>query len=290
MGENEMMNRRALLAAGFSLPPLLMAVPSPAQEAAEGPAAYLRRFENYMEQAGQSADYLPDVEKFILSATNNRRQEAGAAPLAEDQRLTWIARFYAGIMAKAGRRIDHVDAQGRTPDQRIAVLHRRHVGPTGENLFQTNLFNRSEPRRGGELTVDSLMESPLHRENLLKPDWTHAGMGAVTDGELLFVVQLFALRQLLLADDLPISLPAGRKLPDAATRFEVGSADQVMLVPAGKEPSGSSLMRLENAATPSADGAFRLWYAVQRGDTVVGDGQRRTRYDLNPGPIVSVGD
>ena len=48
----------------------------------------------------------------------------------------------------------------------------------------------------------SLMESIYHRENILDPEVTHAGVGIVRDGKYLYVTELFirSLSQLTLAD------------------------------------------------------------------------------------------
>lgn len=276
------MSRRSVLTLSLALPALAAGL-RPAAAQADSPSGYLRQFASYREEVRTSADYLPDVEAGILAETNAHREEAGVPILEPDEQLAWVARFYAHRLVDVGR-IRHEDEAGRTPDQRIAILHRRQIGPNGENLFQTNLFRRSEPKRAAVLSVDSLMDSPGHRENILNEGWTHGGMGAVTDGTMLYVVQLFVRRTALLAEDAPMRLEPGRPLPTAATRFEIGSAELAALVPMGRNPDGPDLGPLARLSAPKTPGPYRLWYAMRRSTE-----GRRIDYDVNPGPIVEVG-
>jgi uncharacterized protein YkwD len=248
---------------------------------AEGPAAYLARFQAYQAIDPARADHFGPVEDAVAAETNRRRGEAGAGQLETDPTLGWIARFYGHILSTTDL-FDHADEQGRSPDQRIGILHRRHAGPSGENLFRTDILLLTRPGDMGAFAVDSLMDSPGHRANILEPHWTHGGIGVVSDGSTVTVVQLFARRDLLLAEDLPITVSAGSALPQAG-RFDTGSAERVGLVPLGQAPSLADLSPPGRARVPARAGVLRLQAALRTGSE-----GRSISYELVTGPIVEV--
>ncbi|MFC7334665.1 CAP domain-containing protein [Rhodocista pekingensis] len=243
------------------------------------PTACLDDFQSYREAA---TDLLPEVEEAVRRATADRRDAAGVAPLVPDERLRWIARFYAAHITRAG--LSHTDPQGRGPGQRIGLLHRRLVGPAGENLFQSSRLPPSGREAAGSVAVDSLMESPGHRRNILERRWTHAGMGAVADGDGFVVVQLFAQRAALLAGPMPAVLEAGRPLPPVARQFAEGMPDRVGFGPPTDGPVAVDTVPLADARTPAAPGIYRSLYAFLRERTASG-----AHYEIAPGPIVRVG-
>ncbi|ACJ00612.1 CAP domain-containing protein [Rhodospirillum centenum] len=277
--------RRALLAAALGGAGLLVLPDRPAAGQGQGqgdtadpldPAACLAAV-----QADQTAVPLPEVETAVWHATADRRAGAGVASLAMDERLRWIARFYAARITRTG--LSHTDPQGRGPGQRIGLLHRRLVGVAGENLFRSSRLPPSGRGSAGRFAVDSLMDSPGHRRTLLERRWTHAGMGAVADGDGFVVVQLFAQRAALLAGPMPAVLEAGCPLPPVARQFAEGMPDRIGFGPPTDGPVAVDTVALADAMTPAAPGIYRSLYAFLRERTASG-----AHYEIAPGPIVRV--
>lgn len=246
------------------------------------PRRFLAAFRDWRRAQEVRAGYLPTLEEAAFDATNAMRAEAGLRPLEAEEGLRWIARFYAQTLSRTGG-FDHEDEAGRGPAERIAVLHRRFVGVNGENIFKSDIFTLSEQGRAGRFAVDSLMDSPGHRRNILAPNWTHAAMGAAGDGGMFHLVQLFGQRVALLAEEAPLELPAGKALPPAFTRFAAGGADRLALAPPTAEITGADLRPLDGATAPAQAGIAATRYAVQ--ESAQGN---RVGYGVYPGPVVVV--
>ncbi|HYC03903.1 MAG TPA: CAP domain-containing protein [Azospirillaceae bacterium] len=283
--------RRAVLG-GFAA--LAVGAPAPVRAAGamapEAAAAYLDAYAAWRRRAPDTT--LAPLERSALAATNARRAADRARPLAEEPELRRIARFYAHATLE---RFAHVDAAGRTPQQRVGLLHRRLVGELGENLFEVRatfdmLHHRGDPERqaeAGEFAVDSLMDSPGHRRNILEPRWTHGGMGAAQGPNGFALVQLFANRVVLLEEDLPLFLPPGAPLPAEAFRFAEGAADHVAPLPLDRPATRVDLGDPALIRLPARPGAVRLAYAVARSRLQTRTGST-TSFDVFDGPIVLV--
>src|SRR3989338_1041326 len=135
--------------------------------------------------------YAKDVNiNRILTLVNQKRQEAGLSPLALSPLLTTSATNKGNDMF-GNNYWAHISPSGKTPWEFI-----RETGYdndyAGENLAKS--FDSSDQ------VVDAWMNSPTHRTNLLKPEYTEMGL-AVINGKLLgeettLVVQEFGTRTL----------------------------------------------------------------------------------------------
>jgi len=279
-GKRFHMDRRLFLRSAVGTGALLLPVGPVLAQA--GPGAYAAAHAAWLDRAAREAPWLPELEEAVLTATNDRRDAAGLPPLETDPALRRIARFYADQLA-GGARFDHVDAEGRTPGDRIAILHRRLVGTSGENLFQSNVWRRSEQRAAGRYAVDSLMRSPGHRANILSADWTVAGMGAAAAGDTFHRVQLFARPFAMLTEDLPLTHAAGAPLPPSASRFAEGSAERIAFAPPDRQPDGGDLQPLARARVPRRTGPHGSFYAIPESRE-----GGATRYAVAPGPMIVI--
>jgi uncharacterized protein YkwD len=107
----------------------------------------------------------------VLAAMNVRRAEQGLPPLHDDSRLDDVAEDRMKDMEDLGYWA-HVAPDGRQPFMWYGLRHYRYHY-AGENLasgFETT-----------EVLVDSWMESPGHRANILSPNYEDAGI-AIIDG------------------------------------------------------------------------------------------------------------
>ncbi len=251
-------------------------------EAPKDPRGLLEDYADWREAQETRATHLPALEDAAFAATNARREEAGLAALEPEDGLRRVARHYAARMA-GGAPFAHTDPAGRGPGDRVSILHRRFVGIVGENIFKSDIFTGSAQGRAGRFAVDSLMESPGHRENILSRQWTHAAIGAVADGEMFHLVQLFGLRGALLAEDAPLEVRAGSPLPPAFTRFVAGGADRLAVTAPDAPVNGADFRPLREAVAPRATGVAVSRYARRR--SVDGN---RVEFDVLPGPAVIV--
>ena len=123
----------------------------------------------------------PADEEQIVRLVNEERGKAGLAPLAVSPQLTEIARQHSRRMAK-DKTLAHQLAGEPDPRQRTITSGIR-FDMSGENVA----FAGDAPS-----AHRSLMHSPPHRENILRPEFTAIGVGVVRVGESIYVTQDFA--------------------------------------------------------------------------------------------------
>jgi uncharacterized protein YkwD len=131
------------------------------------------------------AEAIPGFEAHFFDLMNADRAAHGLAPLAHDPALGSIARWRSEDMATRGY-FSH-DIGGY---QVFTVLKEQGVAyrVAGENLA----FNTYAPDATVSAAEQALMNSPSHRANILREDYTHAGVGIAVgpDGRYLYT-QLF---------------------------------------------------------------------------------------------------
>ncbi len=143
-----------------------------------------------------AASYAPiaaDVrlERDLLDLTNAERRRMGLSTLLPDEALALAARHHAQEMVS----LNYFSHSSPTPrnatlSQRVAQAGSAAIG-VGENLALVG------PQEVAQRSVQGWMESPGHRENLLRPDYTHVGFGTARDASgRVFVAQVFAVQPL----------------------------------------------------------------------------------------------
>ena len=155
-------------------------------------------------------EHSEEIEKLILELVNENRRKAGGGlkDLTWDETLQHIARGHSDDML-ARRFFDHVNPDGLSPADRIALAHRQLVGLTGENIFMQSGYPVTAARKTAELIVKELMASPGHRENILRPEFTHIGVGVSIKGGELRTTQNFALIRALVDQPVPREVKSG---------------------------------------------------------------------------------
>ena len=108
-----------------------------------------------------------EFERRVLELTNNERVRRGIPALQWSDTLGRAARAHSEDMARNGF-MSHRGSNGSTFDQRIA-----QAGFNGGYLAE----NVASGQRTPEEVVNSWMNSPGHRENILNPVYTHLGVG-----------------------------------------------------------------------------------------------------------------
>ncbi len=135
----------------------------------------------------KQSDFLASVLPGALVAlTNTDRAENNLGALIEDQRLAAAAQLKADDMAAKGY-FAHVTPEGYQPWHWLEQVGYDYTY-AGENLAVN--FTDSEE------VEEAWMNSPTHRANIVKPEYTHVGIatanGTYKGKEVTFVVQMFA--------------------------------------------------------------------------------------------------
>jgi uncharacterized protein YkwD len=197
-----------------------------------------------------------DVEKRILELTNQARRQAHAAPLAADDGLHACATAQSNDMLERNF-FDHVNPSGEDPSDRVARIHRQMIGTTGENIWKgggSPLANR--PDLADKIFAD-WMHSPHHRENILRPEFTHLGVGVAIRGVEIRATQSFGKVRAFLDVPLPATVPAGSPV-DLRMHGRSPLADEYMLAPLrGSHQSDAPAWPVQGARFTSP-GKFRL--------------------------------
>ncbi len=123
---------------------------------------------------------IADAEAEIARLINRDRAQFGVAPLALDANLSAVARAHSSDM-REHHYIGHISPTSGNAGERLRRAH-IEAAVVLENIAREH--TPAEVERG-------LMDSPGHRKNLLDPNATRLGVGAVLDDESeLIVTQL----------------------------------------------------------------------------------------------------
>lgn len=108
----------------------------------------------------------------VVELTNRERARTGLPPLAVDPVLTSAAQAHSADMV-ARAFYSHTSPEGRQPWDRAAS-----AGSTRRTIGENIACGQRSPAE----VVDGWMNSPGHRANILKPDFTHIGVGFAGGG------------------------------------------------------------------------------------------------------------
>ena len=138
---------------------------------------------------------LSAVEKQVFDAINSIRQANGLYALTTQAGLGGVARAHSEDML-ARDYLSHVTPEGKNPGDRIADAGIA-VTAWGENIAMSQ--GLTDPV---DAIVQGWMDSPGHRENILRTTFTHTGVGVAQSGDTFYFTQVFA------------ALPAAKSAPE----------------------------------------------------------------------------
>lgn len=122
-----------------------------------------------------------DRELKMLELVNEERLQAGIGALEMDYELVRIARLKSADMIE-NKYFDHTSPKYGDPFKMMESFGIKYK-LAGENLAGDQTVEKAH---------ESLMNSPGHRRNILKPDYTHIGIGIVEGGPYgIMFTQLF---------------------------------------------------------------------------------------------------
>jgi hypothetical protein len=132
---------------------------------------------------------LREFELEVWRLTNVERVRHSLQPLTYEEGLADLARTHSGNML-VHKFFAHKDHKGdEVGGRREKYYPNLLVSAIGENLGK---FSNSAMRFTPHELVSGWMQSPLHRENILNPIYTHLGVGLVFKGDTLYATQNFA--------------------------------------------------------------------------------------------------
>lgn len=147
-----------------------------------------------------------DIELTIFVETNNQRTENGLSPLKLDDQLSSIARAHSADMAQ-NNFFSHTNLQGEDPTARAIRAGynvNKYLGAgwysngIGENIDKMPTGNvegmgyvSNDAKSVAKAVVESWMESPGHRENILNSQYDTIGVGVAYDGTYYLCTQDF---------------------------------------------------------------------------------------------------
>ncbi|MER6716878.1 CAP domain-containing protein [Streptomyces sp. NPDC000877] len=117
-------------------------------------------------------DGLADTAAAVTGLTNRERARAGLPPLAADPLLTAAAQAHSADMV-ARAFYSHTAPDGSRPWDRAAA-----AGSTRRSIGENIACGQRSPAD----VVEGWMNSPGHRANILKPGFTHIGIGFAGGG------------------------------------------------------------------------------------------------------------
>ena len=166
--------------------------------------------------------YATDVSVIeLLAETNNRRMEHGLAPLELNEKLSKVAHAKAEHMF-ANNYWAHTAPDGSTPWVFILDEDYEYL-VAGENLAKN--FDHSTG------VVTAWMNSPSHKENLLKDDYSDIGF-AIVDGvlqneETTLVVQIFGTEKGANISHIDVGVAGASEVAEAPLEVLVNEASSV---------------------------------------------------------------
>ena len=117
--------------------------------------------------ASATPDPETDAEAEVLSLVNQERAKAGCRPVKADPELAGLAGDFSEDMARRGF-FDHDTPDGKSPWDRAEA--RGISGLGGENI--------ARGQANAQSVMDSWMQSPGHKANILNCDYRTLGVGA----------------------------------------------------------------------------------------------------------------
>lgn len=138
--------------------------------------------ESYTPYSAPSGVSATGDERRAFDLINAERQRRGLSPLILDGALTRLARYQSQNMAREGV-LSHVTGNGLDLRGRAQALGLHGWNTLGENIAYNQGY--SDPTA---FAVERWMVSPMHRENILNGEFTHAGVGIAraADGRIFF--------------------------------------------------------------------------------------------------------
>ncbi len=127
---------------------------------------------------------IAQMEAEVVQQINQKRQSHGLPPLQLNPKLSLVARSHSQQMARHNF-YSHIDPQGWNHRRRVEAFGLQAY-LIGENLMKC--IQSSDPVG---LSVQSWMNSPAHRKNILLSEMQETGVGIWRKGQTYYVTQIY---------------------------------------------------------------------------------------------------
>jgi len=148
-----------------------------------------------MSSRGSTAQilHLKEVEQMVFRFANDARRRHGLPSLARDAGLDVLAGEHSDDMLRRNF-FSHINPEGRSLKDRLAPVSGGAFSRTGENIWRGSGQNYNDSRLLAGMIMNSWMSSPGHRDNILRPEYTHTGIGIGALGREILATQVFGQR------------------------------------------------------------------------------------------------
>jgi uncharacterized protein YkwD len=132
-----------------------------------------------------------EVERRAFEKLNELRAAKGLPELEWNDQIASVARYHSQSMAK-GKYFSHQDKDGLLVNERADRMGLAEWTAIGENIAFAKGFK--DPI---QLAIETWMNSPAHRDNILATRWTGSAVGvAVSEDGAYYFTQVFIARKL----------------------------------------------------------------------------------------------
>jgi uncharacterized protein YkwD len=131
---------------------------------------------------------LMGVEEAVFAMTNDLRRRHGLHDFLQDECCREAARGHSADMFVRNY-FDHADPEGRTLKERLPA----NLAPRqwGENIWTGRGYDPRQIQHLAQVIMASWMNSSGHRKNILSPEYTHLGVGVITNNHEVKATQVF---------------------------------------------------------------------------------------------------
>ena len=135
---------------------------------------------------------IESLEKEIFKLTNMERVDAGLTPLQYDERLCLAAKQHSYEMGKL-----HYFAHQSPVEENKNPFQRVYRSGCSEMMVGENIYKEYGFSNEGlaKMVMEGWMNSPGHRANILRKEFTHIGVGVVASGDTFYFTQVFVNRE-----------------------------------------------------------------------------------------------
>jgi hypothetical protein len=207
---------------------------------------------------------------------NEERGRRGLTRLRVDETLRTIARNHDDDML-ARAFFSHVNPSGEGPGERTERQHRRLIGVTGENIWESSGNFASQHADLAADIMKGWMNSAGHRENILRAEFTDLGVGVCAAGREIRATQDFANTQCLLVRPLPAVAKSGTPVDLATTGGRTAELFDIWSKRSGRAVTQPAPILGAKLAAPPGVYVVRFYFAKGPG-----------RFTIYEGPSVEI--
>ena len=131
---------------------------------------------------------LMGVEETVFAMTNDLRCRHGLPVFLKDESCRDAARGHSADMFTRNY-FDHTDPEGRSVKERLPA--NPAIRLWGENIWTGRGYDPRQIQHLAQVIMAGWMNSPGHRKNILSPEYTHLGVGVITNNQEVKATQVF---------------------------------------------------------------------------------------------------